>query len=180
MTAVLEDFDDIPGVISFPSPADPVCTSCGKSFEIEEGRRGRKPTKCSDCRSKRTTRAGTGSAARNSAAHVRKANAAADVLCNANVAVLTALIALQLPTTANSFSASQDAFREQAVSALMLDEKLCDRILSMGSTSGAAALFAAYAMMMGTVSIVAVSEIRMRKEENPDDRILPFPLPFGR
>jgi hypothetical protein len=81
------------------------------------------------------------------------------------------LALVQLWDTSSELSKREPAFRAQAHSALLLDEKLCDTILRAGAKTGATALFMAYFMMLASVAPTAMVEIKSLRRSDDDDLV---------
>lgn len=162
------DTDSLPDMAPVAANPDGLhCQVCGVEIFRKPGARGRPPTKC-DAHKKASSSTGRGSSSGMRQSHVRKAEQAADVLCQINAWAGAGLMIAQLPGTASEFAGREEVFRGQALNALLLDEKLCDMILRGGQKSGAAALLMAYTMMLGSVVPMAIMEIRERRESDDE------------
>lgn len=139
--------------------SDLVCEVCSKPL-VYAGR-GRKPRYCDDHKPKR----GAVSSGSANTANARKAGQAADILANANKIVGFGAMALSMTDTASVIAEQNDSFRSMAYDALLMDQKLCNMILSAGGKSGAAALVLAYVMLGASVAPTAVMEIRTLRAE---------------
>jgi hypothetical protein len=158
--------DVIPSFTDAPPPTSdvPTCAVCG--VELPYKGTGRKPTKCAE--HKRTRPASTAPSSASSAAaggakastNEKLAQQATDILCQLNDYLAIGAMLARLPGTASAISDKQDAFREQAYSALLMDPALCKTILRAGVKSGKAALALAYGTMLLSVIPTAVVEIR--------------------
>lgn len=145
------------------------CTECGTGF-FHQGR-GRKPSKCPDCRGKRTaTVSGTGSRRKPTAS----AAAAADVLCQLNSGIALALGVTGMVATAGEIHAREDAFRAQVLIGLEADPKLCASICRAGSTGGKAALLLGYMALASAVVPTAVKEVKGKSAANESFGLLDY------
>jgi hypothetical protein len=144
------------------------CRVCGLEAGPYGGR-GPKPKLCPE--HKKSTPAGKRgvSAPRNSNAVM--AASAADALNQINSMMVVGGMVLGFIQTASAIAERQDAFREQAYSALLTDPALCASILKAGTTSGKMALGIAYLMLGAGVAPYAVSEFKERKAERDEARI---------
>lgn len=147
----------------------PKCVVCG--VELVYKGTGRKPTKCDEHRRggravKAAAKSAGGTSSGASSTNERLATQAADVLCQVNEMGAVALMLGRLFGTASALSGANDAFREQAFQALLLDPGLCRSILRGGAKSGKFALMGAYAMLLVGVAPVAIEEIKELRAAN--------------
>lgn len=92
-----------------------------------------------------------------------KASQAVDVLAGLNGGLSVLLMGMTMFGTASALEERDSAFREMAYKALIVDPKLCDRIIRMGGSSGMLGLIAAYGMLGMAVYPVAKDEaVRVR------------------
>lgn len=134
------------------------CEVCGK--ELAYGGRGRKPRFCDEHKS-RSTSARKTSLGKNDIL----ASQATEALAQFNGIIAIGVMMLGLPLTAQTLSAANDGFREQARSALLTDPELCKMILKGGTGSGKVALAVAYGMLGSAVVPVAITEVKARRKE---------------
>lgn len=159
MTALIEELKLVPDEPPTTTADVPTCTVCG--VELPYRGTGRRPTKCDE--HNRRKRGGGKSAASSTAgggSNEKLANQAVDVLCQVNEMVAVGAMLAKLFGTASAISERNDAFREQAYQALLLDPGLCKTILRGGAKSGKFALIGAYAMLAVGVVPVAIEEVK--------------------
>ena len=140
-----------------PRTHEYACEVCG--IELTYGGRGRKPTRCAEHK-RNASKAGSGRAGSNE----QLAAQAADTLTYANKFAGLGLIMLGLPATAESVALAQVSFRENVYQALLLDPKLCRRILTMGGKGATVGLVLAYGGMVSEIAPIALKEIKTRRE----------------
>lgn len=103
----------------------------------------------------------------------RKAAQAVEVLVSLNGMFATALFVARFFDTASAIGDAEDAFREQAYAALLVDPKMCDRIIKMSSGGSSFGLMGAYGMLaMGVLPTAReeFGEFRERLEEKKRER----------
>lgn len=145
-----------------PEPGEFTCLRCGRNLTY--GGRGRKPKNCSPSNGGDSACYGTKGAKSSSGVkggNERLAAQAADVLSGINDIVATGTMFVGFQATASMIAEGNEAFREQAYQALLIDPALAKTILRGGSSSGKIALVMAYAMFLAPVSRVAIQEYRM-------------------
>ncbi|WP_204045969.1 hypothetical protein [Acrocarpospora phusangensis] len=130
--------------------------------------KGRRPRKCDEHKNTRPSRqkpSASASAAGPAATKAEQlAEAAAEVLCQANEWLAMGAFLAGLVDTSSKLAGREEKFREQAVAALVLDPDLSKMILRMGARSGKFALAGAYLSLLGGVVPVAIEEIREIRE----------------
>lgn len=164
MTALIEELRLVPDSRP-PTEADtPTCVDCGTPLEYAG--KGRKPTKCAEHLKKNRRRGAAAADAPPAAtpASEKSAAQATEVLCQLNDWLSIGAMMVGLHGTAGELAQRQEAFREQAFSALLLDPALCRAILRSGARSGKVALGMAYLTMLGSVAPTALLEIKELRE----------------
>ena len=136
------------------------CEVCG--IELKYGGRGRHPTRCDD--HKKTASKGTRSSTRIKGTNEQLAAQATEVLVQTNMFTSLGVRMVGLPLTAQSIMDAEDDFRRHTYEALLLDAKLCKRILTIGGQSAALALFISYGALVATVAPIATAEFRAKRE----------------
>lgn len=143
------------------------CQVCGK--ELFYGGRGRKPKFCDEHKAGTGKPRAKGGGARNDALAQEAANALSQLNALLGVCLLLPAVPFlgdnpaYLPQTALAIAKADDGFNVAAYSALQTDPALCKMILRVGSAGGKLALIAAYGMLAGAVTPVAIEEYRERK-----------------
>lgn len=151
------DIPDLPqDTIPETSDIEYPCHNCGREAGPYRGR-GRKPTKCAECKPK-TSRSNSSVKVTGSAATL--AAQATQVLAQLNGFAAIGLSAIGMFRSASAIAAYDDTFKEQAYNALITDPELCRYLLRGGVKSGKVALLVAYAGMGVAVAPHAVEEVR--------------------
>lgn len=159
--------------VDIPPNADPddldgeyQCTECRRTLTYSG--RGRKPKRCSernngdpDCYGKSQPKSG---GTKRTTSAEKLAEEAAAVLCGLNDLTGMGFFFVGLQRTASVIAAGNDAFRERAIAALVLDPNMSKMILRGGTKSAAMALGMAYLSFAVPVVKTASMEIRANKE----------------
>lgn len=128
---------------------------------LEYAGKGRKPRYCA------VHKKGGGTAKASSGGKMPASDSlaeqAASMLGMANRLFGMGLMAFGLPMSAAAIGGANEHFEVMAKQALLTDPKLCRKILSAGSTSGAAGLAIAYAGLGAAVAPTLVGEFKERK-----------------
>ena len=141
------------------------CEVCGK--ELSYGGRGRPPTKCEEHRKNNSSnaRATNDRSTRVKGTNEQLAAQAAEILVTGNIFAGLGVLMLGLPLTAEALKEQEDTFRENAYRALLIDPKLCRRILQAGGTSATAALVMAYGTLAIGIAPIALTEFKVKREK---------------
>lgn len=137
------------------------CKECGREAGPYAGR-GRKPTKCADCKPK-SSRTGATKAVGSDAA---LASRAVEVLGQLNGFLAMGLLATGMTMTASTLAANNDAFKENALNALITDPALCRLILRGGVKSAKVALMVSYGGLVASIAPTALQEFKEQRAES--------------
>ncbi len=143
-TVVSDDMpsDDVPAFAEETptvSSTERVCIACGKTFDAGNGR-GRKPSKCPDCRTQSSQKVATSSSRRN----VSQALSVMDGVYSG----LILGMALLLPDAAMAMQANYDQAMRLNRQAFESNKKLADKVTKVGGAGGTIAFVAAQGLMV--------------------------------
>lgn len=147
--------DEVPEDLAPDTGSDLRCSVCGK--ELVYSGRGRKPTKCEEHR-----KSSSGST-RKSVSNDKLAAQATDSLMALNSLACMGIMFAGFQRTASAIAERDDAFREQAYSALLTDPALCRVILRGGAVSARLSLAIAYGTLGAAVAPVALTEFKEKR-----------------
>lgn len=153
------DLTSIPGMDTVPetSEIDYPCQQCGREAGPYSGR-GRKPTKCVECKPNRAAgRTGV------SGGNEKLAALATDALCQINGLMALGAMITGFIETAGAITSAEEDFKTRTHAALLTDPALCRTILKAGTSSAKIALCISYAFMGVSVLPTAVNEVREKK-----------------
>lgn len=158
MSATVYDFvpsepDDAPEMV-MPTDGALTCEECGTLFE--HSGRGRKPKRCPDCRTKKSS-----SAPRNRApsGDVRAAMAVLDGMYNA----LSLGLMMTSPRAASTWASQVDGLRETSQLSLQSDPTLAKQISRIGTVTGRGMFFGAHLMALAPVVMVLREDMSERR-----------------
>lgn len=122
------------------------------------GGRGRKPKFCDLHKANKVK----GAAPRVAGAHAALARQALEALVNFHNTAAFIAMALGFQNTAMAITTAEDEFRRMAITPLMADRKLCERILKGGTNSAMVGMLIAYGTFGAAVVPTAALEYRVR------------------
>lgn len=99
----------------------------------------------------------------------KTAQTAAAMLARINSLIGMSLMSFGMPLSGGQIIEANDVFKDMAYEALQTDPNLARKILSAGASSGKAQLTMAYVMLFGSVTPVAMTEIKERRKENENN-----------
>ncbi|HEY6018781.1 MAG TPA: hypothetical protein VIY48_02495 [Candidatus Paceibacterota bacterium] len=146
---------DLPPDLPPETGSDLRCQVCGT--ELVYGGRGRKPTRCDEHKKQ------SGGNKRQSQSNDKLAAQATDSLMALNALATMGIMFAGMNRTASAIAERDDAFREQAYSALLTDPALCRVILRGGAVSARLSLGIAYATLGAAVAPVAIAEFKEKR-----------------
>ena len=147
--------DSIPPTIDVEYP----CQVCGREAGPYSGR-GRKPTKCQDCKPKRST-----SGVRLTGNAQNLAVQATQTLVQINAMISMVSAAMGYFKTGGAIIEYNETFEQQAFAALSTDPELCRAIVRTGAKSAKLSLGMAYAGIGMAIGPTLYTEAKAKKEE---------------
>lgn len=161
---VADAADEADSIAPDSTPLDPpeyACRVCGT--ELSYSGRGRKPQYCDEHKKSKTAARKSGTA---SAANIKLAEAAADVLAQFNDIAATVIFMGGMPVTSSRLADKNPVFRAQCMQALSTDPALCRSILSAGNAGARGSLAFAYGILLAALLPTAYSELREKRRQS--------------
>lgn len=155
-----------PDVFPPVSDVDDPCKECGRQIDTPYGGRGRRPTKCLECKGKSKSPAVR--ATKVTGTNAVLAAQATEAICSIDGMMALGARIVGFTATAEIIEEADEVFRLRVNAALLNSPDMSRKILRYGSKAGDSAFFIAIALHIATIAPVFMGEAKQKKAEKAE------------